>query len=371
MLSIMKSPKVVILHDWLVGFRGGERVLEAICELFPEAPIYTLIHKKGSTSPVIEARKIHTSFLNEIPGIHLHYRKFLPLFPSAVKAMKIVEPCDLVISVSHCLIKGIEKPSGSKHLCYILSPMRYMYDQYDTYFGPHAPFYQRWGAAVFKNHIVGFDQDSNQSVDQFVSISRFIQERVKKYYGRDSGLVYPFADLKDFNAIQASPPKKEDFFLVLSAFAPNKRVDLAISVCNELKLPLKIIGSGQEELKLKAMAGPTVEFLGNATRAQVIDHLARARGLIFPGVEDFGIVPVESLASGTPLIALRHGGVLETQTNQTAEFFDSESHEGLKAAIHRFLARKFDAKVCYQQAEKFSKDQFVSEFKAAVSQVLG
>jgi glycosyltransferase involved in cell wall biosynthesis len=362
--------KVVLMHDWLTGFRGGERVLEVFCEMFPDAPVYTLLHKKGSTSSVIESRKIKTSFLNWIPGIHKHYRKFLPLMPLAASSMKIVEDADLVLSSSHCVIKGVTKPKKSKHISYIHSPMRYIYDQFEVYFGAHAPFYQRWGAKLFRGYLTKWDLDSNANVDYPIANAEFVRERITKHYNISSDVVHPFVDLKDF--FNESAPVKKDFFIMVTAFAPNKRVDLAIETFNKLKLPLKIIGGGQDESRLREMAGPHIEFLGNVSRADVVEYFKNARALIFPGVEDFGITPLESLASGTPVIAFRKGGVLETLNEDVAVFFDEQTTESLSGAIKYFNENEqsFAYEALVQRANEFSKEAFRKNIEKIVSDVL-
>lgn len=354
--------KVALLHDWLTGFRGGERVFEVFCELFPEAPIYTLIHVPGSTSNLIDSHPITTSFLNSLPGVEKHYRKFLPLFPKAVEAMKIKEDVDLVLSSSHCVIKGLEKPTKETvHISYIHSPMRYFYDQYDNYFGPQAPVYQRLGAKVFKNYIVDWDKRSNDNVDYMIANAAFVKQRIQTYYERDSAIIHPFVDLDDFNETQEHPADKEDYFLVLSAFAPNKRVDLAVEAFNRLKLPLKIIGSGQLERELREQAGENVEFLGNLSREEVVEHLKRAQALVFPGVEDFGITPLEALASGTPVIAYKTGGVLETLNDEVAVFFDEPTVDSLVAGIEKFKGKTFEHTRLRARAQDFSKERFKKE----------
>lgn len=362
--------KIALLHDWLVGFRGGERVLEALCELFPDAEIYTLIHKPGSTSPTIEKHKIHTSFLNAIPGIHSQYRKFLPLFPQAAESLRIAPDTQLIISSCHCVIKGVPKPAKAPHISYIHSPMRYLYDQYDVYFGPEAPFIQRTLMPLFRDRLTRWDIDSNKNVDFMIANSEFVRERIQKYYHQDAAVIHPFVDIKDFRARQTQNPVKDDFYLMVTAFAPNKRTDLAIQAFNASGRKLKIIGSGQQESWLCEMAKPNVEFLGNVPREGVVDYFARARALIFPGVEDFGITPLESLAAATPVIAFRSGGVLETLTSSTAVFFNEPTVESLNNAVEEFERRNFKASDLYERAERFSKEKFQNSITSFLQKVL-
>lgn len=350
--------KVILLHDWLTGYRGGERVLEVFCELFPEAPLYTLIHNKGCVPASIENRKITTSFLDSIPGVYEQYRKFLPLFPKAAESLKIIEDADVVLSSSHCVIKGVKKPEGSVHISYIHSPMRYLYDQYDSYFGPDAPFYQRAGMKVFKNYLTKWDKDSNSNVDHFIANSSFVAARIKEYYGLDSDVIHPFVDLADFQKTQNSKQEKKDFFIMVTAFAPNKRVDLAVKAFNKLGLPLKIIGSGQQERELREMANSNIEFLGNVSRSEVVNHFSEAQAMIFPGIEDFGITPLESLASGTPIIAYKAGGVLETLNDEVAVFFEEAKVDSLVEAVNKFKEKNFERGALFKRADEFSKDIF-------------
>lgn len=359
--------KVVILHDWLTGFRGGERVLEALCEMFPEAPIYTLIHEKGSTSPIIESREIKTSFLNSIPGIYKNYRKFLPLMPLAASMLKITHEADLVISSSHCVIKGVKKPKGARHICYIHSPMRYIYDQFENYFG-NASLPVKIAAHIVRPYLQWWDKKSNSNVDLFLPNSMFVEKRVKEYYGNStpSKVVYPFVDLDDFRVIQKNSPNKEAFYLMVTAFAPNKRVDLAIHAFNQLGLPLKIIGGGSaEEIQgLQNLANKNIEFLGKVSREEVVSHYARAKAFIFPGVEDFGITPLEAMASATPIIAFKAGGVLETLTDKTCTFFTEATPQSLIEAIEKNETKTKDD--LFQRAEMFSKETFVQNIKEQI-----
>ncbi|WP_374001699.1 glycosyltransferase [Bdellovibrio bacteriovorus] len=360
---------VVLLHDWLTGFRGGERVLESFCDLYPQAPLYTLLHSPGTTSQKIENRPITTSFLNRVPGASKHYRKYLPLFPAAAASLKIAENCKVVLSSSHCVIKGVIKPKGSVHISYIHSPMRYLYDQFDSYFGSHAPLYQQFGARAFRNYLTKWDIQSNDNVDFMIANSSFVQERIKRIYKRDSVVIHPFVDLKDIQDVRSSQTGKEEFYLMVTAFAPNKRVDIAIEAFNDLKTPLKIIGSGQQEAELKRMAKANIQFLGNLSRADVINHMQKARAFIFPGIEDFGITPLESLACGTPVIAYKAGGVLETLTEDTGIFFKEPNPQSLKDAIKRFEQITFHSENLHQQAQKFSKEQFTTKISSFITSV--
>lgn len=359
--------KVVLLHDWLLGYRGGERVFEAFCEMFPQAPIYTLLYKKGTTSETIDSHTVHASFLNTMPRVEKHYRKFLPLFPKAIEHMKIIEEADLVLSSSHCVIKGLKKPAGSLHISYLHSPMRYLYDQFDVYFGKSAPLYQQWGARAFRKYLTNWDIASNKNVDVMIANSSFVQKRIQTYYGLNSEVIHPFVDLKDFSYINESTYTKKDYYIILSAFAPNKRLDLAVQAFNKSGKKLIIIGSGQQEKELKSMAANNIEFLGNVSRGDLIQYLAQARALIFPGVEDFGIVPLESLASGTPVIAYKTGGVLETLNESVAQFFEEQTVAGLEKAILDFESKTFLFKDLKMRAQEFSKEAFKEKIFATIA----
>jgi len=300
--------QVALVHDWLTGMRGGERCLEVFCELFPDATIFTLVRVPGAVSPRIEGMRIETSVLSRLPGISRYYRMFLPLFPLLVERFDLTG-YDLILSSSHCVAKGVRVPRGALHACYIFTPMRYVWDLYDDYFGPgRASPLRRSLMAMFRRRLQRWDVAVATRVHHFVAISRHVADRVKRYYGREASIIYPPVDTSRFRIGQG----QGEFYLVVSAFAPYKRLDLAIEACNNLRRPLKIVGSGQDERKLRALAGPTVEFLGPRSDEDVASLYPRCRALLFPGLEDFGITPLEAMASGRPVIAYGRGGACET-----------------------------------------------------------
>jgi len=300
--------RVAIVHDWLTGMRGGERCLEVFCELFPDADLYTLLHVKGTVSPTIERHRITTSFIQSLPLAQRFYRYYLPLFPAAVERFRLGS-YDLILSSSHCVAKGIRSPAGAKHLCYIHAPMRYVWDQFENYSGGgRSGLAARVGMELFRTRLQRWDVASAAQVGQFVANSYNIARKVQRYYGRPAAVVHPPVDWHSFRLAERS----EDFYLMVTAFAPYKRVDLAIQACNGMRRRLKIIGKGQEEARLRKLAGPTIEFLGWQPDEVVREHYARCRALLFPGEEDFGIVPLETMACGKPVIAFGRGGALET-----------------------------------------------------------
>jgi len=337
-------------------------VLEALLELYPQAEIYTLIFIPEKISLNIKKHKIHTSFLQKIPKIDQYYRHFLPLMPLAISLFSL-KKYDLIISSSHCVAKGINKPKNTKHISYIHAPMRYMWDRFEDYFSIKKvspfiraaalflrPFLQKWDYLTAQPH----------RTDRLIANSTFIQSEIQKFYNQPSHVIHPFVDFKRFQ----KPKSKEGFYLMVGAFAPNKRTDLAIRVCNALKRNLKIIGSGQEEQNLKKIAGPTIEFLGPLENKEIEDYFSKAKAFLFPGKEDFGITPLESLASGTPVIAFGEGGVLDSLTNDTSVFFYKQDPESLTQALLEFENKEssFTEEALRKKAESFSKENFQIKF---------
>jgi glycosyltransferase involved in cell wall biosynthesis len=363
--------RVALVHDWLTGMRGGEYVLEAIADLFPDAEIFTLVSFADKISDVLGRHRIHTSFLQRMPDVERRYRHFLPLMPKAIESFDLAG-FDLVLSSSHCVAKGVPKPDEAVHVSYVHAPMRYMWDRYDEYFGrDKTSLPVRLAAAAVRPYLQHWDVRSSRpgQVDAFAANSRFIAARMRELYGRDARVIYPFADLSRFKG----PRNPGDAYLMVGAFAPYKRVDLAIEAFNRLKLPLWIVGSGQDEDKLRAIAGPTVRFLGAVGNDEITKLYSQCRAFVFPGKEDFGITPLEALASGAPVIAFGEGGASETVTDATGVFFREQTVDALSEAvlkIERGAVRPPEA-ACRARATEFSRARFQREFAALVREAWG
>ncbi|ADO72950.1 glycosyltransferase [Stigmatella aurantiaca] len=365
--------KVALVHDWLVTLRGGERVLEALCGLFPGADIYTLIHQPGTMPPLIEDRRIYTSFLQDIPGIHTRYRHFLPLFPRAIESFRL-EGYGLVLSSSHCVAKGIRKPPGARHLGYIHAPMRYMWDLFDDYFGPgRASLPVRTAARSVRPWLQRWDRRTSAGVDRFVANSQHIAGKIHRFWGREASVVHPPVALERFCAGPLEGTGQGGYFLWLGAFAPYKRLDIALEAFRALEAELWVVGTGQEASKLTSGAlPPHIRFLGNVPDAELPTLYRNARALLFTGEEDFGITPLEAQATGRPVIAYAKGGVLETVTPRTGLFFSEQTPEALATAVRQFddWERAFVPAEARAQAQRFSRQAFLHGMEAEVEALL-
>ena len=369
--------KVALVHDWLVTHRGGERVLDALCEVLPDADIYTLVHKPGTQSPLIESRRIFTSFLQRIPGIHTRYRHFLPLMPRAIEALRLQDDYDLVLSSSHCVAKGLRTPPGTPHLSYVHAPMRYMWDLFDDYFGPgRARLPVRAAAHAVRPWLRRWDRESATRVDRFVANSHHIAAKIRRFWGRDASVVHPPVALERFARLPLEGSGRGGYFLWLGAFAPYKRLDVALEAFRELDAPLWVVGTGQEASRL--MSGPVppnIRFLGNVSDDALPGLYRDARALIFTPEEDFGITPLEAQATGRPVIAFGRGGALETVTSRTGLFFSEQTPAALAAAVRQFEVWEpgFRPEDARSQAERFSRAAFqramLSEVDALLSGV--
>jgi glycosyltransferase involved in cell wall biosynthesis len=361
--------RAVLVHDWLTGMRGGEKVLEAFCNLFPAAPIFTLLHLPGKVSPFIESHPIHTSFLQRMPLAAKRYRHYLPLFPRAVRSLEL-PGADLVLSSSHCVAKGVKVPPGAVHVSYVHTPMRYVWDMYDAYFGPGRGGLARWVMPFFRGGLQRWDVRTAASVDHFIANSAHVAERIKRHYGREAEVIHPPVEAKRFAPVE----EPEDYYLVLSALAPYKRVDLAVEACSKLGYRLKVVGVGTEEARLKEMAGPTVEFLGWQPDEALPELYAKARAFIFPGEEDFGITPLESMASGRPVVAYGKGGALETVVTAgessgrpaTGCFFYEQKADALITALRDMESEldSFDPLGLARHAAGFDTAVFIQRIEA-------
>jgi len=362
--------KVAFFHDWLNGMRGGEKCLDSLLREYPEGEIYTLVHEPGAVSSRIESRPVVTSALQRLPGGRRFYKAFLPFLPRLARSVR-ARPCDLVISTHHCVAKGFRKPApGVPHLCYCFTPMRYAWLFFDEYFG-NFPAPLKAPLKRFLGSLRRWDLSTNGGVTHFVAISEHIRDRIRRFYGRDAAVIYPPVDT-DFYRPAAGPPR-EDFYLLVSALVPYKRPDLAVRALNELGQPLVVIGRGPEEKRLRRMAKPNVRFLGGASNETIRDHYRRCRALLFPGEEDFGIVPVEAQACGAPVVAFGRGGALETvRAGRTGVFFFEQSVESLLQALKKERLILWDPELIREQAEKFNEPRFREEFRRFVrEQVLG
>ena len=360
-MGLFEGLKVALVHDWLTDMRGGERVLEQCLQVLPQAELYTLLHVPGRVSRLIEARPIHTSFLQRLPGIARTYRYWLPLFPLAVESLRLRD-VELVLSVSQGVAKAVRVPPGALHVCYLNTPLRYMWDGFDDYFGPgRARLPVRLAARLLRPALQHWDRATAGRVHRFVSNSRNVQERTQRIYGRASTVIYPPVSLERFGP----GPAREEFYLMVGAFAPNKRVDQAVTAFNRLGLPLHIVGGGQTEALCRRLAGPTITFLGERSDEQIANLYRRARAFVFPGTDDFGITPVEAQASGTPVIAHASGGALETVTPETGVFYQEASAEGLAGAVRTFAADpgRFDPAACVANARRFGTERFRRELE--------
>lgn len=348
-----------MVHDWLVTYRGGEKVLEAILDLYPDADLFTLLHAPGALPASIESRTIRTSFLDRVPGIHRRYRYFLPLMPAAIQSLDL-SGYERVVSSSHCVAKGVRIAPGALHLAYVHAPMRYMWDRFEDYFGPgRSSALARGVARAVRPHLQRWDRESSGRVHRLVANSANVAAKIERFWGRHASVVHPPVELERF-ASGPLPSGPGEYFLWVGAFAPYKRVDLVLEAFRQLGLPLWIAGSGQDEARVRAAAGPTVRLLGQVTDAELPELYRHARALVFAADEDFGITPLESLATGRPVIALGRGGALETVTAETGVFFPEQTAASLADAVRAFEAREssFNPAQARARASSFSPEAF-------------
>jgi glycosyltransferase involved in cell wall biosynthesis len=357
--------KAALVHDWLTGMRGGEKALEVLCQLLPDADLLTLVHVPGRVSATIASHRIRPSLVQRLPLVDRLYRHYLPLFPFAIEQFDL-DDVDLVVSSSHCAAKSVVPRPGARHLCYCFTPMRYAWDQFGHYFGP-----DRVGAAASSlarpvlAGLARWDRRTAGRVDRYVAISHYVAGRIRRYYNRQSDVVYPPVDTEFFQPDGRVP---EGYLLIVSALVPYKRIDLAIDAARLAGLPLRIVGEGPERDRLRAHAADTpVEFLGHQTDDEIRNLYRGASAVVLPGEEDFGIVPVEAQACGRPVVALARGGALETvRDGVTGILVPEPTAEGFAGAFASLPGRWFNADVIRRHAEGFSRAHFARQMRDVI-----
>ncbi len=350
--------KVALVHDWLNGMRGGEKVLQVLCEIFPEAPIYTLVHDASAIAPEIQnGRAVHTSWMQKYGVSRRHYRWFLPLMPSAVEAFRL-DKFDLIVSSSHCVAKGVKAPPGAVHVSYCHTPMRYIWDLKEDYFGRGL---RRAMLEPVLRGLQHWDRESARGVHHFIANSRFVAGRIERIYGRQAEVVHPPVDADFFRPTG----QHGDYYLLVSALVPYKKVELVLETFRGRKETLLVIGSGPLESALRRKAPSNVRMLGWQGPESLRNYYAGCKALLFPQTEDFGIVPLEAQACGRPVIAFGQGGALETVVGHssgahhppTGLFFARQTTEALDEALDLFarIEQDFDAESIRAHALRFDK----------------
>lgn len=361
--------KIAIVHDYLNQLGGAERVLEIMCDMFPDAPVYTLLADPDVITEPIRKHKIHESFISRLPLVKKHYKKYLLLFPTAIEQFDFSE-YDVVLSSSSAFAKGIITKPDTKHICYCYTPMRYSWDLYHQYLGEDGP-----GGLYSKvlpfglNYIRMWDQLTADRVDDFIAISEYVSKRIEKYYRRDSQILYPPANIERFTVLDQA--QVEDFYLVVSRLLPYKRVDIVIEACNELKKPLVIIGDGYDRARLEKLAGPTIMFMGYQPDHVIAEYYSKCKAFIFAGDEDYGLTPVEAQASGRPVVAFGRGGALETvKENMTGLFFKEQTKDSLIHTLAQFNVNDFNPQIIRAHSEKFGKQPFIDGLHKIIQDAL-
>ena len=359
--------KVAIVHYWLVGLRGGEKVVEALCEMFPQADIFTHVYVPEVMSDRINAHRVITSFISSLPRPAKYYKNYLPLMPMALEQLDL-RGYDLVISSESGPAKGVIPPAGAVHVCYCHSPMRYVWNMFHDY-RERTGLLNRLLMPPLSHYIRNWDAVSANRVHEFVANSYTVAQRLQTYYRRDATVIHPPVDTASFAPVP--PHEIGDYYLMVGEQVRYKRPELAVKAFNYAKKKLVVIGGGETINELRALAGPTVTILGSQPFSVLQHHYARCRALIFPGEEDFGIVPVEAMASGRPVVAFGRGGATETVIEgQTGTFFHEQTIEALLDAVNRCDALQLLPETAVARAAEFGKDRFKAEIGAFIDAAL-
>ena len=357
--------KAAIIHDWLNGMRGGEKVLEEILDIFPEADIFTLFLEEKNISEKIRSHNIIPSPLNKYSFIRKHYKHFLPFFPSTIEEFNLND-YDIIVSISHCVAKGVIPPPDGVHISYINSPMRYIWDQYYSYFGKVKGIKKSFIKRQV-SRLKTWDMAASARVDHFIANSHFIKKRIWKYYRREAAVIHPPVDTDFFQPVD-NPQR--DYFLTVSALVPYKENELLIEAFNRTNDPLIIVGKGPEEKKLKRMAGKNITFKKNLPAEELKQLFQHAIAFVFAGIEDFGIVFVEAHACGTPVVAYKKGGVQDIVSENTGVLFDRQTPGDIVEAIDKVKKIDFKSSFLRENSLQFSRDNFKKKFKDFIDQRL-
>jgi glycosyltransferase involved in cell wall biosynthesis len=368
--------KMAFVCDWLTAMRGGERCLDAICGIYPDADIFTLVHFRGSVSETIETHKIRTSYVQHLPGSAKNFRFYLPIFPNAIQKFDL-SGYDCVLSFSHCVAKGIKVPPGLLHICYCHTPMRYAWHMRDAYLDT-LPRLERLPIEYMLNRLKNWDAGVSSRVTHFIANSKNTQNRIREAYNRDSVVIYPPVDCGRF----AISDDDDGYYLVLSALVPYKRIDIAVKAFSAISQRLIIVGNGPELPRLKSIASANIFFVDNADDNEVVEYLKKCRALIFPGEEDFGIVPLEAQACGKQVVAFGRGGALETvigwdhtqkaKTNATGIFFYEQTPKALQESILLFekTRDRFDPRKCRDNVLRFDRPIYQQSMQNYIQSVM-
>ena len=357
--------KVAIVHDWLVTNAGAEKVLKQIIEIYPHADIFTLVDflSDEQREEILKEKKATTSFIQKLPFTKRHFRNYLPLFPKAIESLD-VSGYDLIISSSWAVAKGVKKDKDALHVSYCHTPIRYAWDLYDEY---TANLKQPKKLLVQKSlqYIKKWDIESLDRIDYFIANSNFVAERIKRIYNRDATVIYPPVDIEKFSLHVT----KDDFYLTASRLVPYKKTKLIVEAFNVMpEKKLVVIGAGKELDAIKAVTKSNIAVLGYQEDAILIDYMQRAKAFVYAAIEDFGIVPIEANACGTPVIALNKGGTAETIIDGVnGVHFKEQTQDEIIKAVNRFESMKFDAKKTSTYVESFSSDRFKQEFQDFIS----
>jgi glycosyltransferase involved in cell wall biosynthesis len=364
---MLENKKIALVHHWLVGMRGGEKIVDCLCDMFPDLDIYTLIYDKSKINDNINSKKIFTSFIQKMPFARKKHQMYLPLMPIAIEQFDL-SGYDIVISIESGIAKGIVTKPETCHLCYCNTPMRYLWNMYFEYLSNEKPgFFKRIFIKSFFNYLRVWDLATAARVDYFMSNSDNVRKRVLKYYKRGSKVVYPPVAINDFLFSR----DKEDFYLVVSQLVSYKRIDLVVDAFNRTGKNLVIIGDGPERKGLEKRAGKNIKFLGWQSNDILKDYYSKAKAFIFPGEEDFGITPVEAQASGTPVIGYGKGGLLETVIDgRTGILFYKQDAGSLIEAVNRFeeKCKEFDADEIRENSRKFDVAVFRMEIENFITE---